>query len=723
MQINKCIIAKPGLFDNKSIEFKNGINIIYGKNGSGKSLIARALLEVLWGQIFQKTLLKKSLWDNLYFEAHISDSANDYRFIKNSDKNFSIKHISNSGENEMLNMAIFAEKTDVQGDNPLSEMKSRADNGNLSQIYRKINIDEYFNSSFISSPTEISRDNNLNYDIIKRILLDDNSLFYSLYRNIRESYDRQEMNKRVQNIITNEILKTESTLKELYKNIQIIDIQKSKSEKLAKEKKQIEDDLASIEKESQEMQTAREQIQKALADIEKLDNTEKRINEIKAELKESREKSDAIINKEKQIKTLYTQFQDFSESKKENLKKLQETYRQIRDIHIAMDLYVSEKNQKRKRANYISFFIAVVCSTILYFILNKKFFMLSHSVKFNIAAGLGIFTVFSIIVLHIPVLIPLRSRGYKDLIKKKWDIEKNLSFILHENNIELYDYRLEAVYEFLLQYFEEYGEFTEQQLELFMLKESVKNSDHIDSIKSELEKLEQERDVLKNRISIDPKLLPDYDPGAIDKDKILKLLDDIEKKSYTLKENQEHKIKTLHQIIDDICNTIDYETERNKLANLTAKAEEKHKRLSSHNNYMQLIIELFEEVTKEREEHQFTGLLKSAKDNFNIITNNQFITVLDDDMVKKFFIEHAEPIELNSALLYILMLSIKLAISQFLYDSNISVPLIIDDPFVFMDDTRVENFNLILQRISQQRQVIIFTQHSHYMSRDYRVEL
>ena len=47
MQIQKCITSKPGLFENKTLVFNDHVSIVYGKNDSGKSLIARAIMDTL----------------------------------------------------------------------------------------------------------------------------------------------------------------------------------------------------------------------------------------------------------------------------------------------------------------------------------------------------------------------------------------------------------------------------------------------------------------------------------------------------------------------------------------------------------------------------------------------------------------------------------------------------------------------------------------------------
>jgi uncharacterized protein YhaN len=54
-------------------------------------------------------------------------------------------------------------------------------------------------------------------------------------------------------------------------------------------------------------------------------------------------------------------------------------------------------------------------------------------------------------------------------------------------------------------------------------------------------------------------------------------------------------------------------------------------------------------------------------------------------------------------------MSIKFALTDFFIDDKISLPLIIDDPFQFMDEERTLKLKDQITEISSRRQVIIFT--------------
>ncbi len=49
LRIKRCVASMPGLFNNRTLEFNEGLTIVYGRNGSGKSVLARAIIELVWG--------------------------------------------------------------------------------------------------------------------------------------------------------------------------------------------------------------------------------------------------------------------------------------------------------------------------------------------------------------------------------------------------------------------------------------------------------------------------------------------------------------------------------------------------------------------------------------------------------------------------------------------------------------------------------------------------
>jgi uncharacterized protein YhaN len=110
-------------------------------------------------------------------------------------------------------------------------------------------------------------------------------------------------------------------------------------------------------------------------------------------------------------------------------------------------------------------------------------------------------------------------------------------------------------------------------------------------------------------------------------------------------------------------------------------------------------------------------------DNFNFITGNQYITAVHAEAVKVFITGGVVPPDFNAALVHALVLGTRIALSEFLADQNVPLPLIIDDPFIYMDDRRAKNLLSLLRAVSRKRQIILFTGYSHYLEGVNRVDL
>jgi len=117
---------------------------------------------------------------------------------------------------------------------------------------------------------------------------------------------------------------------------------------------------------------------------------------------------------------------------------------------------------------------------------------------------------------------------------------------------------------------------------------------------------------------------------------------------------------------------------------------------------------LLEETVARREERQREKLIKSALGRFHALTENQYITEIDEAQFRGLIAGSGE-YDLNPGLMHLILLSIKLALTDFLIDRKIPIPLIIDDPFLFMDDVRAGRFKSQLDDIARTRQVLIFT--------------
>ncbi|HPO46490.1 MAG TPA: hypothetical protein PK875_11920, partial [Spirochaetota bacterium] len=136
------------------------------------------------------------------------------------------------------------------------------------------------------------------------------------------------------------------------------------------------------------------------------------------------------------------------------------------------------------------------------------------------------------------------------------------------------------------------------------------------------------------------------------------------------------------------------------------------------------IASVFEEVIVRREASQVARLAREARDRFNAITENRHITEIDEDTLARFIKGGGRLDGLNPTTAHLLLLAVKITMSDFILESGgIPPPLIVDDPFIFMDDRRGENLERLLFEAAAKRQIIVFTQHRSHADRNTRIEL
>ena len=97
----------------------------------------------------------------------------------------------------------------------------------------------------------------------------------------------------------------------------------------------------------------------------------------------------------------------------------------------------------------------------------------------------------------------------------------------------------------------------------------------------------------------------------------------------------------------------------------------------------------------------------------NALSGNRFVGEIDESVIRSVVAGDSAP-ALNPAALHAVILSIKLALTDFFIDLGAPLPLIIDDPFLYMDDERARNMKAVLDDIARGRQIIIFTHSSAF---------
>ena len=173
--------------------------------------------------------------------------------------------------------------------------------------------------------------------------------------------------------------------------------------------------------------------------------------------------------------------------------------------------------------------------------------------------------------------------------------------------------------------------------------------------------------------------------------------------------------------MENILNQLEVETagsrydnsDLDKIREEKSRLDEELSELNLHKNTMKYILALLDDSVTRREKRQLERLVTGTAKVFHTLTNNQYITDIGDGYIHDVLTGHVTGEE-NATILHLLLLSIKIAVTDFLIDLNIPLPLIIDEPFQFMDDRRVQKLKSLLDDVAASRQVIIFTHNNNF---------
>lgn len=700
MRFIKLLAIKPGLLENLNIEFDPGVNIISGKNGSGKSFIARAMTDSLWRNFSTKNFIQNESWEDFYIETSVAISSKKYKFTSNSNKSFLIKSIVENGMEEDI---LQAGAKELSGEKTLRPELLNV-SPELLEFYSLVDFCTFENSSFIPSTSDMDDQKSLNYEFLKKILLYDVSNYYNLSTNLKKIYNKED-NKYGR--LSVEINKQELLLKNIKKKIEIIGIKNSRTQKLVREKNQLNDEKASFIKSLSILTSQKEILISILDNIEKIETLNSHLEKIKKEVVKEREIIKSVANIEKEINSLLPQFSKIDEIAIENLDKIQTIFIEMRNINEKIDTIENENRQREKLINRTSIAVNLAAAASIASIL-----VYSTPVFSNIKA---LASILGFCALFTPGLLFYNYKNSKkeklaSLKQERSGLEIKLNSLLISGNINMDNFDLNELYELLLKYFEDYVEYTDRLDELNALKNSLKNKQYLSEIEDKLNKLKAEEDSYKKEISRNIRLLDSIKESDIEKDKIVDLIKNIESQMEMITEQIAFKENVIIKVNEEMESNPEDSREGTDLIEEQIKVEQIVEKLTSNRNAIFFVTDIIEEAVKNRETKQIEKLVDISFDKFHFLTGNHYITRIDTDLIHDMITGRAVN-ETNPAILHALLLSIKFSLTDFFIDEKISLPLIIDDPFQFMDEERTMKLKEQITEISDRRQVIIFTHH------------
>jgi DNA repair exonuclease SbcCD ATPase subunit len=552
------------------------------------------------------------------------------------------------------------------------------------------------------SPSDIGQKNVLNFSAIKNLLLSETSGFYDLHKKFEAIASSNRKNGFLFTIADRE-----SKLKEVTKNLKIFDIQNSRKDKLITEQRSVQKEIDQMQHDLDGLETRKNTLMDIRKNLKKIDTLNEELNRIREEVDAEHEKISTIARMKQELNEKFPEFDGLEIENGDALDRLQEIFIEVRNTNEKIDAFFARNSAKKKLTRKAALTIATIVVTVVAALAYTRAITPSDSLQ-AIAGAIAISATLCVALMAYPY-IATGSKTLEVLKENKRIMGHKMKEYADKIRIHQSRYTHGERYEFLLQYFEDYIEYSDKNRELMELNQSLKDTRHLAAIRTKLNTLKAEEEKIKGMIAsaaaslnIDRLAEPDYIT-------LEELIDETEARIASVTDSIVSKESILQKIDEEIRQNPDNAAGTDGLLEEKKEIEAALDGLYGKKNAMDYASSLLARTIERSEARQLKKLVSLGYERFNLLTENQFISQITEEQLRQLLIGEQSAEGLNPNMVHFIMLSIKLSLSDFLADAGISLPLMIDDPFLFMDEEKIKKFRELVLDIADKRQVIIFT--------------
>lgn len=676
MKINNLKINAYGNIENKDINLKQGINIIQGKNESGKSTLLNYIISSFYGISKNKDgrvlsdYDRYKPWNNSEFSGRIDyelDDGNKYEIFRDFNKknpkiyNDKLEDITNKFEVDKKDGSkFFFEQTGVDKQMYLSTVVSPQEEVRLKDKDQNILIQKIANLAGTG-------EDNVSYK----------KAIEKMQEKIRDEIGTNKTTQKPINIV-------EKQIKEIEDKIKSISQYQDRKYEIDNEKEKIEGTLETLELEKRILMELQEATNKNDIQNKEIEIKEKNKAENLLKIKQLKEEEKLLDNENKEIKQSITNRKELIEKNKSKQEEINSQIEKIKNENVNDSIY--KKNNKSKI--FLAIFVTLIILCIIITITVKNY-------VFS-----GVIGAIALLDIALYANTIKKDIEYKKATHEAIDIElnklidekKKTETVINEKEQELKEY---------------------EQNE----KEITNKTSMIEGQIILLEKSNEQINVDLNTINREQK---DKDYSRTNeiitkyKDEFPGIEDLVNKGDYRTRDVDE-KINNLKIMIKGLeieSSTIipqldEMVTLEEKLELNNTKLKELKKEEETINIAISTLTEAYEEM-KNTITPKFTLNLSSS---IKQISNNKYekVTINDDNgmIVENNRGEYVDAAKLSTGTIDQLYLALRLSMIDDL--SKEKLPIILDESFAYFDNSRLENILKYLNGELNNHQTIILT--------------
>lgn len=673
MRIAHCIASRQNKENRIEFEPNKGLTVIYGDNGAGKTIIARTLGAI--AQILSKGDIPSdnAFPDTISVTARVQCGNSFVTCVRNGNA-----------------WNITDEASEVQTSS--SDRKK-----SISSFLPHLPAYLLREISFV--PSSLEGIFPFDYQAVKLYLSGAHTKFYKRIQGIGGIPD--ESGSFFAKRLAEEITKCEDSLRKIDRQLDIASLTASRAKKLMTEKKEIEKENSATSMKLSEINEVVSKLKNSLPLRGEISVIEEKIASCEEDLANERETQTRLGEAKQKLISIFPQFSSFTQSQRESLGKIQNIYRAIRNANERIDSIVSLI--ERRNNAFIHWELVMSIILLPTGILGALGFIPRIEREVQTIGAIVCSSLWAVLSagFYIGFKLPLRKLPITEAHAERDSAENELREILCRNSVSLEGLTSGEAYEFLLQYFEEYGSFLDHEDDTLSIEQSLRGENFAEQVDSARCELAKQRDTIIHDIETSIKEAAKIMnvPEDTDPDQLSHLIEEL---YLSMKSSLDQSNELADQLDRELSRSdqpFDTESMRFERDTLAHRLE----RLSTLERTVRFISELLDEATVRRE----TALIDSCASEAHGIIHAFGETHIEKDQITAYMNGRYKPENPSSS--HMIHLALSLAIGSMACAEGESIPLILDEPSSYMDGTRVKKFIEIARQYADKRQIIVFT--------------
>ncbi len=693
MIIRRCRINLPDLFEDQVIEFGHAITLIKGGNGSGKSLLATSIIDSIWGTFKGERLIHEPAASDLSIDTVIETEKGSLLSIQRRDPgNCTLSTISQDEEH-----IIYAGPL-KPADMPLEEYLPQ--DRDIRDLIEVPDMDQIRTLMHIEASEPAGIGPSPDISAIRKLLVTDETGFNRITDDVSEYRNRQSAGKG----IMTRILSLEGERKDIRKQIEFINIRNSRQQRLTRDREEIRHKIEEYNQEIGRLQEESSLLDQMHKNLERVEEISARLEETREKLEEERNLHQSAIQMEKEIGQLFPDFNESHRLDNEYLDQIQERFFHMRNIHQEHDAI---RHTVQARKTVIKKLMGFILTGGILFSLLLGIYQPRMVPFFLPVAAAAVFGVS--LILGVALLLVNRKDELASLDERFREAEKDLLSFIKGKNMERSDDQITEIYEILMKYFQDVIDYRERHHELLGIRQELKDSGYMESIEKEIGSLMEEEKSLSKAIKGYRKQLIYSDLDELSLTSLNELSMEIDHRINVFYEMIDEQTKIQSRIDQELENLTDEDAILKELEERDASLEKELEELKQIGESLQFLSTVLEEARTSWQKKRMDSLVETAREYYTFLEGGQSRDKIKKSTIRDFIDGKLGREDLGSRISQTLNISFRMALPHFLIDGREPLPLIIDEPYQFMDNERARRFGSLCQDLSEQRQIIILT--------------